>query len=128
MEPIGVKIELISPFLVIKETLERIGVYSRPKKIITPSCYILHIKGEYYISHFKFLLSIDGFKKEISEVDINRQNAIITLLQNWNMIRILDDNVYQDQLKEKIYVLPYKLKKETAINHKFCMKNLTAKM
>lgn len=124
MEKLGVKVQLLVPFLVVKETLERIGVYSSEKKIITPSCYIIHKNGEYFITHFKQLLANDGFKKEISKSDINRQNAIITLLRNWKMIKILEYNVYQQELKEKIYVLPHKLKKETTINHKYRIKNI----
>ena len=117
----GVRVKLNVDFLVVKETLERIGICNKSTKIITPSVYILHRKGEYYIIHFKYLLALDGFKKEIDERDILRQNAIATLLQNWGMIEILDKDVYQSELKEQIFVLPYKDKEKYKINHKYKM-------
>ena len=115
----GILIKLKSDFLVVKETLERIGICNKNTKVITPSCYILHKQGNYYLIHFKFLLALDGFKKEVEERDILRQNAIATLLQNWGMIEIMDKDVYQETLMEKIFVLPFKDKVEYTINHKY---------
>jgi hypothetical protein len=51
----GVEVKLVSDFLVIKETLERIGIANRKTQVITPSVYILHKQGKYYIIHFKEL-------------------------------------------------------------------------
>lgn len=117
----GVCVRLLVDFLVVKETLERIGICNKNTKVITPSAYILHRKGEYYIIHFKYLLALDGFKKDIDERDILRQNAIATLLHNWGMVEILDQDVYQEELKEQIFVLPYKDKRDYKINHKYKM-------
>ena len=120
----GIRIELKSDFKVIKETLERIGICNREKKVITPSCYILHSKGEYYIIHFKFLLALDGFKKDIEERDVIRQNSIATLLHNWGMVEILDEGIYQEELREKIFVLSHSEKREGyTVNHKYQFKN-----
>jgi len=121
MDTYGVHVKLKADFLVIIETLERIGIANQKTKVITPSAYILHKRGKYYIIHFKHLLAMDGFKKEIDEKDILRQNAIATLLQNWNMLEIQDEGVYQEPLKEKIFVLPYKEKYKYTINHKYKM-------
>lgn len=117
----GILVELKKDFLVVKETLERIGICNKQKKVITPSCYILHKDGKYYIIHFKYLLAMDGFRKEIDEKDVLRQNAIATLLQNWGMINICDADVYQENLKEKIFVLPYCEKLNYKISHKYKM-------
>ena len=65
------------------------------------------------------MLALDGFRYEISERDIDRQNAIATLLENWGMIKIISDDVYQTDLKEKIFVLKYSDKKDYTINHKY---------
>lgn len=115
----GVEIKLIADFLVIKETLERIGIANRKTKIITPSVYILHKQGNYYIIHFKELLALDGFKRNINDTDISRRNAIISLLVNWDMVSIEEEGVYQTELEEQIFVLPYSEKVNYKINHKY---------
>jgi hypothetical protein len=115
----GVEVKLLSDFLVIKETLERIGIANRKTKVITPSVYILHKQGNYYIIHFKELLALDGFKRNINETDISRRNAIISLLANWGMVSIEEDDVYQEELEEQIFVLPYAEKANYKINHKY---------
>jgi hypothetical protein len=115
----GVEVKLISDFLVIKETLERIGIANRKTCVITPSVYILHKQGTYYIIHFKELLALDGFKRDINETDICRRNAIISLLFNWGMLTIESDGIYQKELEEQIFVLPYAEKVNYRINHKY---------
>ena len=115
----GVEVKLISDFLVIKETLERIGIANRKTHVITPSVYILHKQGKYFIIHFKELLAMDGFKREINDTDLCRRDAIASLLSNWGMISIEEDGVYQAELEEQIFVLPYIEKKDYKINHKY---------
>jgi hypothetical protein len=115
----GVEVKLVSDFLVIKETLERIGIANRKTQVITPSVYILHKQGTYYIIHFKELLALDGFKRDINETDICRRNAIISLLSNWGMVTIEEDAIYQPELEEQIFVLPYAEKHSYKINHKY---------
>ena len=115
----GVEGKLISDFLIIKETLERIGIANRKTKIITPSVYILHKQGNYFIIHFKELLALDGFKRKVNDTDICRRNAIISLLSNWGMVSIIDDGIYQPELEEQIFVLPYAEKHNYKINHKY---------
>lgn len=116
----GVKVELKSDFSVIRETLERIGIVNKIKKVITPSCYIIKDNGEFFVCHFKELLSMfDDVPDKLSEKDTNRRNSIATLLENWNLIKILDNNVYQKELKENVYVHPHKERSGYTINHKF---------
>lgn len=113
-----IEIKLKRDYMVVKETLERIGIANRKTKVITPSCYIIFKDNKYYISHFKYLLS-DNTEKTIPQKDIDRQNAICTMLQNWNSISIVnEENVYQKELKEKIFVLTYDKKSEYKISHK----------
>lgn len=115
----GIEVKLVSDFLVIKETLERIGIANRKTHVITPSVYILHKQGNYYIIHFKELLALDGFKRNINETDLCRRNAIISLLTNWGMITIEEEGIYQEILEEQIFVLPYSEKASYKINHKY---------
>jgi len=121
----GVEVKLKADFLVIKETLERIGICNKRTKVITPSAYILHKNGKYYIIHFKGLLALDGFREAIDQKDVDRQNAIVTLLKNWNMIDIVGDDsgVYQKELKEKVFVLKHSEKRHYTTNHKYNMRN-----
>lgn len=114
-----VEIRLIRKYLVVKETLERIGIANRETKVITPSCYIIYDDDDkYYITHFKNLLAKNS-NKPIPQKDIDRQNAICTMLQNWGSIEIVnEEGIYQEELKEKIFVLKYDEKQNYQINHK----------
>ncbi len=76
-------------FLKIKETLTRMGVASNRDKILYQSTHILHKQGQYYIVHFKELFALDGKPTNLTKVDIERRNAIVNLLQEWNLLTIV---------------------------------------
>jgi hypothetical protein len=40
-------------------------------------------------------------------------------LVNWDMIEIEEHGIYQTELEEQIFVLPYAEKKDYKINHKY---------
>ena len=118
----GVKIELTTDFGVIRETLSRMGIVNKAKRIITPTAYIYNENDEYYIVHFKELLTMaDGSSDVLDEKDTDRRNSICSLLQNWGLIEIIDTGAYRQTLIEKIFVLTSKEKNEQeyTINHKF---------
>lgn len=77
-------------FLIVKETLTRIGVPSREGKTLTQSCHVLHKRGRYYIAHFKMLFELDGKPSNFDERDEARQNTIATLLETWGLVKIKD--------------------------------------
>jgi hypothetical protein len=79
-------------FLKIKETLTRIGVASNRDKILYQSTHILHKRGKYYIVHFKELFALDGKNSTIDVGDIERRNAIIKLLVEWNLLTVVDES------------------------------------
>jgi hypothetical protein len=87
-----IEVELSSPqdFLKIKETLTRIGVASNKSKRLFQTCHILHKRGRYYITHFKELFRLDGKSTNYSEDDVARRNTIISLLEEWSMLNILE--------------------------------------
>lgn len=114
-----VEIKLIKDFLLVKETLERIGIANQKTKVLTPSCYLIFKNKKYYIAHFKTLIADKKNKNLIGEQDINRRDSIISMLKNWGMIEILEDDIYQEVLKEKIFVLTHDKKKDYTINHKY---------
>jgi len=75
-------------FLKVKETLTRIGVASRKENKLYQSCHILHKQGRYFIVHFKELFLLDGKKSNLEENDIARRNTIATLMSDWGLITI----------------------------------------
>jgi hypothetical protein len=101
-------------FLKVKETLTRIGVASRKDKKLYQSCHILHKQGKYYITHFKELFMLDGKVNNFDDEDKARRNAIINLLEEWNLIKVVDPSQIEDPVAplSQIKVLPYKEKGE----------------
>ena len=77
-------------FLKIRETLTRIGVASKKDRILYQSCHILHKRGHYAIVHFKELFALDGKPTDISENDLSRRNAIVKLLQDWDLVKVVN--------------------------------------
>lgn len=96
-------------FLKVKETLTRIGVPSKQGNKLFQSCHILHKRGKFYIVHFKEMFALDNKLHSLSETDFMRRNAIAYLLQEWNLIRVLDEDVldHRAQISE-IKIIPYK--------------------
>lgn len=119
----GVEIRLgeEDDFLKVVETLTRIGVASKKDKILYQSCHILHKQGRYAIVHFKELFELDGKKSDFSEEDRGRRNTITKLLQDWDLIKVVDE----DQIKEprsplsQIKILPFKEKNEWTLSPKY---------
>ena len=96
-------------FLKIKETLTRIGVASNRDKTLYQSCHILHKQGKYYIVHFKELFALDGKPANISVVDIERRNAIILLLAEWNLVTIVQpETVKVESNLKQFKIISYK--------------------
>jgi len=76
-------------FLKVRETLTRIGIASKKEQILYQSCHILHKQGKYFIVHFKELFALDGKESNITSNDIERRNAIATLLEDWDLLKIV---------------------------------------
>lgn len=86
---VEVQLEEQDDFLKVRETLTRIGVASKKDKTLFQSCHILHKRGQYYIVHFKELFALDGKPTDITENDLSRRNAIINLLEDWELVKIV---------------------------------------
>ena len=87
----GVEIVLNSPtdFLKIVETLTRIGIPSYRDKKLFQSCHILHKRGRYVIIHFLELFLLDGKRSSFSHEDELRRNAIVRILEGWDLFKIV---------------------------------------
>jgi len=90
-EMLEIRFENDDDFLKIKETLTRIGVASNRDKTLYQSTHILHKRGKYYIVHFKELFALDGKNTNIEVVDIERRNAITSLLVEWKLLTVVNE-------------------------------------
>ena len=107
-------------FLKVRETLTRIGVASRKDNMLYQSCHILHKQGRYFITHFKELFLLDGKPSNLIENDIERRNTVATLLSDWGLITIVNN----EQAKEKaplrqIKIISYKDKDQWQLCPKY---------
>lgn len=118
---IEVRIAEQEDFLKIKETLTRIGVASRKDRKLYQSCHILHKQGKYYIVHFKELFALDGKPSNFSDEDRGRRNTIARLLQDWNLVRIVDDEAASDPIApmSQIKIITHKEKGEWELVAKY---------
>ena len=92
-----VKLKERDDFLKIVETLTRIGLESRDKKLVQ-TCHILHKKGKYYICHYR----------EITVEDTARRNGIARLLEEWKLCEIVGSA--EPASLQKVKVIPFKEK------------------
>ena len=122
------KVQLLADKKVIQETLNRMGISNKKKKVLFPSCYIYEEDGECYLVHFKqlFTMSRDDAYDNISEQDILRRNSIAFCLKNWGLIDIEDKFI--EPHDSYVFVLPYDQKDEWTITHKINLYTLRNKM
>lgn len=106
---------------VIKESLCRIGICDKKRKILYPSCYLYEKDGKDYLCHFKELFVIndkDGTSyNNISQEDIARKNAIAFCLKNWKLIDVDMEKIIPHE--RFVFVLPHSQKSEFKIIHKY---------
>jgi len=97
---VGIHIKLLDEedFMVVRETLSRIGVSPKGKKVLYQSCHLIHKNGVYVLAHFKELFALDGLPSNVSEEDIKRRNAIAQLLEDWELLEIIDKDKIKDRL------------------------------
>ena len=96
-ETMEILLETPDKFLIVKETLTRIGIPSKEKKRLTQTCHILHKRGKYYIMHFKEMFALDGKSTTLSEQDLHRRNLIGNLLEEWNLITVVDGHLFTEE-------------------------------
>lgn len=119
---VGVHVKLLDPedFMVVRETLSRIGVSPKGKKILYQSCHLIHKNEVYIIAHFKELFSLDGLPSNTSDDDIKRRNAIINLLEEWELIEVVDKEKISDKMSVSgIKIIKYDEKDDWDLIPKF---------
>jgi hypothetical protein len=109
-------------FLVVKETLNRIGIGVRRTNTLYPSCLLLHKKGKYYLVHFKEMFLLDRKPTDFTENDRERRNTIAYLLHEWGLLKVLDMNAIQDRVPiNKIKIVPHKEKNNWTVVQKYTL-------
>lgn len=110
---VEVTLEHPDNFLKVKETLTRIGVASRKDKRLYQSCHILHKQGRYFIVHFKELFILDGKESSLTWDDVERRNAIVSLLGEWKLVGVVDNTKLTPKATlSQIKVVSFKEKNE----------------
>ena len=117
------EIELPDPdaFLKIRETLTRIGVASSTKKVLYPSCHILHKRGQYYIVSFLELFALEGRQTTMTQDDVQRRNTIAKLLESWGLCKIVTRGDLPTNPASSIFIIPFKEKRDWVIEPKYKM-------
>lgn len=123
-----VEVKLVEPdnFLLVKETLTRIGIASKKTNTLYQSCHILHKQGKYYIMHFKELFLLDSKKNtDFSENDMARRNTIANLLEEWELIEIVDKGKTKEPIVpiSHVKIIPFKEKNNWILTAKYSIGN-----
>jgi hypothetical protein len=118
---VEVELQHEDDFLKVRETLTRIGVASRKEQTLYQSCHILHKQGRYYIVHFKELFALDGKPSNFGEEDKGRRNAIVGLLAEWGLVKILNPENSKEPMAalSQIKVLPHRDKEDWELVAKY---------
>lgn len=120
-------VELTKPdnFLIIKETLTRIGIASKLEKKLTQTCHILHKRGKYAIVHFKELFLLDGKPADLTEEDIARRNTIVNLLEDWDLLKQEKPEMTEKNVASisNIKIIPSKEKSNWTLVSKYTIGN-----
>ena len=123
-----VEIELkdAASFLKIKETLTRIGIASHKEHKLYQSCHILHKQGKFYIVSFKEMFILDGKVSNFTEEDKARRNKIISLLKDWNLLKVKDESKIKTPIASMnaINIIPHKGKSEWQLVQKYSIGNV----
>ena len=119
---LGVEITIADPndFLKIRETLTRIGIASKKTNTLYQSAHILHKKGRLAIIHFKELFVLDGKKTTFSEEDCMRRNTIVSLLEEWKLLTIVNpEQVVNKTSLSNIKIISFKEKGDWKLESKY---------
>lgn len=120
------EIELTDPdkFLLIKETLTRIGVASKRDNTLFQSAHILHKRGRYYIVSFLELFALDGRPTTLTQEDVARRNTIAALLEQWGLCGVVNTTEYKELRVplSSIKVISHKDKGQWNLMQKYSMR------
>ena len=121
---LGLQVELLKDYSIVCESLERMGVVNKDKKIIYPSCYCHKIELEndkvvYTINHFKEMFLLQDKPSTFNKTDKLRRATITYLLQSWGLVKVSDPESITHILSQKIGVVKHSEKRDYQIIHKY---------
>lgn len=117
---VEVKIDSSDDFLKVRETLTRMGIANKQKKVIYQSCHLLHKKGKYYIVHFKELFGLDGRHVVMEKEDYDRRDMIALTLEKWGMLEICGNKPSEsDIVQRNLAIISHKDKSEWTMSPKY---------
>lgn len=117
---IEITLKTPSDFLVVRETLTRMGVTNNSGTTLFQSCHLLHKRGKFYITHFKEMFILDGKTSTLTDDDIERRNAIISLLVKWRLIDVVGElpSTSAESLSQ-VKVIPFREKDRWILKAKY---------
>lgn len=121
---VGIPVELPDKdaFRKIRETLTRIGIANRSTSTLYQSCHIFHKRGFYVICHFKEMFKLDGKPSSIVENDLERRNTIAVLLQQWGLLKILDESMVAKVVPiAQVTIIPHREKSKWNLVAKYTL-------
>jgi len=119
---VGVHINLLDDedYMVVKETLSRIGVSPKGKNVLYQSCHLIHKDDIYVIAHFKELFALDELPSNTTDEDIQRRNAIVKLLEDWELLEVVDKEKIKDKMPiSGLKIIKYSEKENWELIRKF---------
>lgn len=127
-----VEITLTKPdnFLILKETLTRIGVPNNDGTKLYQTCHILCKRKRYYIVHFKELFILDGRPSNLTVTDVARRNSIINYLQDRKFftlanpeIQVLEPSLPRNEKNDDFTIIAHDEKKNWELVPKYTIGN-----
>jgi hypothetical protein len=105
---VKVKLKDRESFSVIKSLLRRIGINPFGTKNLFQTCHILRHGNDFYICHFKELFWIDGRDDQMTQLDRERRNKIISILAEKGLIQVdLSTLSYSNRAAKTVFIVPY---------------------
>ena len=87
-----VKVKLNVAASAINETLTRLGFGKPNSKTVNQTCFLIKIKKDWYIVHFKECYGLIGNNIDWKDENIQHRNTVARLLQEWGNITILNED------------------------------------
>lgn len=118
----NIKKDYRDAFLKVRETLTRIGIASKKDKVLYQSCHLLYKQGQYAILHFKELFGMDNRSHTFSEEDRLRRNKIVSLLEEWGLVKVLEPQKIEDKASfANLKILRYEEKGDWTLKQKYAI-------
>lgn len=87
---VEIEVKTDDEFLIIRETLTRIGSPSKfDGNELFQQCHIFHKQGRYFIVHYRHMLAFNGKDVDIKPEDWSKARAVAEMLRTWGLTKII---------------------------------------